>query len=111
MCEDNNTIEPSPWDIDKFILWCGNEKSINCNCDDILNFWNICSDVFKSVKKHFIGNEPMYDYLYEKIFSANDLFGNNNVSYSTLLEFSYKDIISLKKVIRNGIEIIIDNMG
>lgn len=102
--------EEIQYNLDKMILWCDDEKNIDCGCDEILNFWNICSDIAKSIKKHFIGNESIYDDLYEKIFNANDLFSTNSVPHTTLLGFSVEDIISVKRILRNGIEIIVENI-
>lgn len=110
----NNIIikkdEEIQYNLDKMILWCGDKKNINCGCEEILNFWNICSDVAKSIQEHFIGDKPIYDDLYEKIFSGNDLFSNNPVPHTTLFDFSEKELINIKKIIRNGIEIITKNI-
>lgn len=95
------------YNIDEMNLWCEDSNNLDCDCEQILNFWNICSDIAKSLKINFTGNESMYDDLYEKIFSANDLFSANPIPSISLLEFSQEEIIDIKRILKEGIKIII----
>ena len=102
--------EEVQYNLDKMLLWCFDEDDIECCCDEILNLWNISHDVANSIKKYFIGNAPIYDELYEKIFSANDLFSSNPIPCDSLSEFSKSEIMNIKKIIKNGIETIVESI-
>lgn len=102
--------EEVQYNLDKMILWCYDESNVNCGCDEILNMWNICIDVANSTKKHFIGNDNIYDSLYEKIFFANNLFIRDSFPCSTLSAFSDADVENIKKILMSGINLILENI-
>lgn len=95
-----NKSEETQYNLDKMLIWCSGEVDTECGCEEILNLWNISHDITNSINKHFIGNEPVYDELYEKIFYANDLFSSNPVPHNSLSEFSENEIINIKKFLR-----------
>ena len=105
-----NKSEEIQYNLDKMLIWCLDEADTEYSCEEILNLWNISYDITHSINKYFMGNEPVYDELYEKIFYANDLFSSNPVPHNSVSDFSENEVLNIKKILKNGIETIIEGI-
>ena len=98
----------SKYDINAIVLWLKNTDYINIDCDMLMNFWNICTDVANGTTEHFIGIEKRYNTLYEKLFCGNNILTTKNKKYIPF--FSNDEIETLRDVINNGLNIIVKNL-
>lgn len=105
-----NKNEEIQYNLDKMLIWCLGKDEYECGCEEILNLWNISHDVANSVNKYFLGDESVYDELYEKVFYANDLFSSNPAPHDSVSEFSENEVLNIRKILKNGIEIIIEGI-
>lgn len=72
-------------------------------CKKVLDFWNIFSDLARTVGKSFIGDEVKFNNIYEKIFMGCNLPALNQLDHTVLWE--EKDFFEIKKVLSNGVSV------
>ena len=68
------------YDIDDVILK-SNDNIFEMNCESILDFWNIISDVARSLQLHFCGDTVCYNSIYEKLLCGCNLAALNSRYY------------------------------
>lgn len=68
------------YDIDDVILK-SNDNIFEMNCESILDFWNIISDVARSLQLHFCGDTACYNSIYEKLLCGCNLAALNSRYY------------------------------
>ena len=74
---------------------------------DILDFWNLTSDMTKTVGANFIGNRksPVIDKIYNKLFHGCNLLKRKEMS-PYIPRFNQDEIRILEKVLEDGQKII-----
>lgn len=74
---------------------------------DILDFWNLTSDITKTVGVNFIGNRksPVIDKIYNKLFHGCNLLKGKEVA-PYIPRFSPHETKILEKILEDGKEII-----
>lgn len=90
------------FDLDCFEKWCCSSIH-NVDCENILNLWNIFTDLYSSVNKKYIGSESEFDEIYEKLFYGNNLQTVNTTNKHYIPTFSDDEIDMIKEIIMEGI--------
>lgn len=74
------------------------------NCDDVLNFWNIISDIASSLRIDFIGDNKIYNTEYAKLVSGCNLNALEHDYYEP--DWTEKEVDNIKKIISEGLMIL-----
>lgn len=113
-CNSNN------YDLDESISYidCNQEKLLdfdNFSCNDVLDFWNILTDISKTLNISFKGDDTNDDYInsvYNKLFSGCNLCSNMGDRKRLYIPFwTARHKYILRMVIKEGIEIIKREIG
>ena len=105
---DNNLIvgeEIDEFDCDKIKKFSRNNL---LSPNEILNFWNILTDVSKDFEINFVGNKRnrLIDHIYNKLFYGCNLPTINISGKIYVPKWRKKEIEEIKKIIENGILIL-----
>jgi hypothetical protein len=93
------------YDVDKLLI-CINEKNKIIDCEFILNFWNIISDISKSINIPFVGDNDDFNDIYHKLFYGNNLPSINTSNKKYVPNWSLCELNQLYVVMENGSKII-----
>ncbi len=79
------------------------------NCETVLNYWNILSDVAHSIKAHFIGDKKngMIQNIYEKLFYGCNLPAIKKSEKEYIPQWTEEEKNGIIEVIENGFDILI----
>jgi len=96
---DYSIYKLQQWTIDPYLKFDYNE---------FLNFWNLCTDVAESIKSKFAGDikDEITDIIYDKLFNASDVF----IADEPNPTFNILEIEELRKVIQNGLDLLLNNL-
>lgn len=91
--------------IDDIFNWCTSVK-FDFDCDLLLNWWNILSDVYKSLGIYFDGDSIEKNDLYEKLFFGNNLPTINKSDKKYIPIFSKEEMEVVKKLLIEGVNFL-----
>ena len=106
-----NNNEIMCYNFDNINNWCVLDDNY-VDCREVLNIWNILSDIARGLETTYIGdcNEGDIDILYEKLFYGNNL---PSINYSEKVYkpvWSKNEIQKLKSILINGLQIFSDGI-
>ncbi|MGX7263944.1 hypothetical protein [Enterococcus crotali] len=100
ICEENEVS----FDIDWLIHWyVSNSEEINEK--EMLDIWNIFTDLAYSIDEHFLGDEDNYNQVYSKLFYGNNLPTINKSGRIYTPDWSKEEIEEIRAVMKNGVEL------
>ncbi|WP_028778855.1 hypothetical protein [Shimazuella kribbensis] len=92
------------YDINQMIEWLSSDpRSVDCKM--ILEFWNIFSDVARSIDEHFYGEDEVVSPLYEKLFYGNNLDPINKSGHVYIPIWNNEEVVALTKVVESGLNL------
>ncbi|XZF77807.1 hypothetical protein ACSBO6_09755 [Bacillus sp. AL-1R] len=99
--------EKSMYDID-LVINCLKENKIEIDHKNLLDIWNITSDIANSINVRFIGEKDVYSKIYNKLFYGSNLSVIKQGDIDFIPKWTYKELINLRKVLKNALKIIED---
>jgi hypothetical protein len=94
------------YDVGTIFDWL-DEKTAGFDYVNLLNFWNVASDVAKSIAVDFYGdNNGIVLDIYNKIFYANNLPAMKGDHEDFIPTWDEEDLLELKKVMRDAVRIV-----
>ncbi|MCL2817166.1 MAG: hypothetical protein FWD39_02110 [Clostridiales bacterium] len=100
------------YDFDKLKTWINSDDS-TVNCREMLNFWNIFTDIAYSTGKKFKGDkrENLISLIYDKLFWGNNLPAVKPEDEEDFIPiWDKKQIKTMKSVMKNGLNIFSKNI-
>jgi hypothetical protein len=81
----------------------------NFDCNDYLNFWNICTDISASLNQEFSGDikDDLRNSIYDKLFDGSGIF----ISEDPNPQFDLEEITLLSSILNNGVDMLLDNIA
>lgn len=79
------------------------------DCEEVLNFWNLCIDISDSTAIEFLGNvkDDLRNGLYNKLFDVAGPF----IVENTDTDFNDTEIVKLSEIIQDGLTLLIENLA
>ncbi len=109
------TITEAPlklYDFDRLTTWIHNPLSSTVNCVEMLDAWNLFSDIWQAVKRdcsHFQAIEESNLSIYNKLFYSNNLPGIVPDDEHYIPEWNQDEIARLRGVLAAGLEMLRKN--
>ncbi|MGX7243636.1 hypothetical protein ACWOC1_02170 [Enterococcus quebecensis] len=100
ICEENEVS----FDIDWLIHWyVSNSEEINEK--EMLDIWNIFTDLAYSIDEHFLEDQDSYNQVYSKLFYGDNLPTINKSGKIYTPDWSEEEIEEVRAVMKNGVEL------
>lgn len=88
------------YDIDRLM----DDIDTKIDCNYIINFWNIISDIAKSIQINFCGDSDFYNSVYEKLLYGCNLNALNKSHYDPI--WTNEEIDKIKYVVNIGYKLL-----
>jgi len=96
---------PFDYDFDAIILWCADDLDANVNCEQVLNAWNLLTDIPRkpSIPSAFVDAERQQSMLYDKLFWGSNLPSMTPEGKHFEPSWSQQEVQVLKGLLASGI--------
>jgi hypothetical protein len=93
--------EAAAIDLDRVLAW-----ESEPNVRDVLDVWNLITDVASSVERPFHDGDSGHDALYDKVFSANNLPAMTPPGESCEPSWKQAELMLLRSLLTDGVELV-----
>jgi hypothetical protein len=96
---EEENMEYSRQDMHAIQQWVSEGNGDDVDCNLLLTFWNIVTDLAATLKIDYVGDDDKYFRIYDKLFHGNNLPMINTSGKTYIPAWTDEEVLELKQVI------------